>query len=542
MSWFGRTLWKYTPLYVELVFLAICLRFIGLVEPFIFQVIIDRVLPFEREASLLVVVAVFAAVSVFQLAFEILSELLGMRTANTVTRELGARIFEHLFKLPFTHFRAWSVGETITRISETDTIRDFLVGTTIGVFLDLTFVFIYIIVLYTLSPQLTLIILAALPIQIMIYVAMGPFLRRRLRHQFDTDAAHKAQMVENITGIASVKSLSAEDKMLHRLDETLFAKLAANYRVGLINIWNDKLLFIVDRTITISIIYFGAQLVFEGELTLGQLIAFHLLGERVRGPIENFSSFWESWQGIRVSRQRLGDVVNSPIEPFDALPRLPADIGGRLEFQDVDFSYDGTTRVLHDFSFSMPTNALTLVVGPSGVGKSTFGRLASGIERPDTGTVLLDGRDIAQFDPHDVRTRIVYVPQEPYLFTGTIRDNLALSDPDTPDAELTRALRISAADTLVARLPKGLDTPVGERGSALSGGQRQRIAVARALVGRPRVLILDEPTSALDAGAQARMVEELQALKSDTTLIIITHSPDMFTDADVVLDFEKMAH
>ncbi len=140
LSWFGKTLWKFTPLYIELVFLAICLRLIGLVEPFIFQVIIDRILPFQREASLLVVVAIFIAVCLFQLGFEVLSELLGMLTANRVTREFGARIFEHLFKLPFSHFRKWSVGETIARISETDTIRAFLVGTSTGVFLDLVFV------------------------------------------------------------------------------------------------------------------------------------------------------------------------------------------------------------------------------------------------------------------------------------------------------------------------------------------------------------------------------------------------------------------
>ena len=165
-SWFGRTLWKFTPLYVELVFLAICLRLIGIVEPFIFQVIIDRILPFQREASLLVVVAIFAAVSLFQLGFEVLSELLGMLTANHVTREFGQRMFEHLFKLPFSYFRKWPVGEIIARISETDAIRAFLVGTTTGVFLDLIFVFIYVAVLLALSVPLTLIILAALPVQI----------------------------------------------------------------------------------------------------------------------------------------------------------------------------------------------------------------------------------------------------------------------------------------------------------------------------------------------------------------------------------------
>lgn len=537
LSWFGKTLWKFTPLYLELIFLAICLRLIGLVEPFIFQVIIDRILPFEREASLIVVVAIFAAVSVFQLGFQVLSELLGMLTANRVTRELGARIFDHLFKLPFSHFRKWSVGESIARISETDTIRAFLVGTTTGVLLDLIFVIIYIAVLFTLSPQLTWIVLAALPIQIFIYFCFGPFLRRRLRVQFDAGAAHQTQMVENISGIAAVKALSAEGKMLERLDETLNANLNAGYRVGVLNIWNDKLIFIVEKTITISIIYFGAQLVFAGELTLGQLIAFHLLAAKVTGPIENFSSLWEAWQNVRVSRQRLGDVVNTPTEPFDQLPRLPKDIEPRLTFKDVDFAYDPSFPILKNFDFVARPNSLTLIVGPSGVGKSTFGRLASGIDSPSKGEVLLGSENIAVYEPRNVRSQIAYVPQEPYLFSGTLRENLSLGDEAAGEADLARALKIAAADTLVAQLPRGLDTAVGERGSALSGGQRQRVAIARSLLRIPKIIILDEPTSALDAEAQRRMARELQLLKDQATVIIITHAPDNFENPDQIIDF-----
>lgn len=489
------------------------------------MVIIDRILPFQREASLIVVVAVFVAVSLFQLGFEVLSQILGMLTANRVTRELGARIFAHLLKLPFRHFRKWSVGETIARISETDTIRAFLVGTTTGVLLDLVFVVVYIGVLLTLSQELTLIILAALPLQILIYVAFGPFLRRRLRAQFDAGAAHQTQMVENISGIAAVKALSAEGPMLARLDQTLHANLQAGYRVGVLGIWNEKLLFVLDRAITISIIYFGAQMVFAGQMTLGELIAFHLLAEKVRGPIENFAGLWEDWQNVRVSRQRLGDVVNSPAEPFGDLPRLPDTLQGRLTFHAVDFAYSHEAPVLNDFDFVAEPNSLTLIVGPSGVGKSTFGRLASGIDVPDSGEVTLDGMNIAHFEPHDVRTKITYVPQEPYLFSGTLRENLTLGDDAASDEAIARALRISAADRLVEQLPLGLDTQVGERGSALSGGQRQRVAIARALVRRPKVIILDEPTSALDAAAQRVMAAELLALKTEATLIIITHSP-----------------
>ena len=539
ISWFTKTLWQYRSLYAELLLLAFCMRLIGLVEPFIFQVIIDRILPFHGEASLLAVVIVFAAVSLFQIGFNSLSTVLGVRTANAATEELGGRILDHLLKLPLRHFRHWTIGETVARVNETETIRRFLVGITTGALLDLVFVFIYIFVLMALSVQLTLIVIAALPLQVLVYLGFGSPLRSRFREQFDAGASHYNQMVESISGIAAIKSLGAENKILTKLNRTLVRSLQTTYRVTTLQLWSEQLTFALEQAVKITVIFVGAHLAFDGQLTVGELVAFHLLSEKVVDPIGNFSGLWEAWQNIKVSRQRLGDIVNSETEPFSSLPLLPTYNEPRLTFESVTFGYRDDKAILDKFDFSARPNSLTLIVGPSGIGKSTFGRLAAGIEVPSSGKILLGAEDISAYDPHDVRSKIGYVPQEPYLFTGTLRDNLLLGSGEVGDHQLLLAMKAAAAEELVESLPRGLDAHIGQRGAALSGGQRQRVVIARALLKEPRVLVLDEPTSALELAAQRRIVESLEQLKTYTTIIVITHRPDVFPRVDQIVDFSK---
>ncbi len=534
-AWFWPTLSRFVPLYGELLVLVACLRLVGLVEPFIFQVIIDRILPFQREASLVVVAVVFLAAALFQLLFDVLSQVLGMVAANGVVNDLYKRVLQHVFTLPYGQIRKWPVGEIISRTHEAQEIREFLYNATSGALLDLVFLLLYFGVLFALSPTLTLFVAAGLPLQLLVFAGVGPFLRRRQQVRFETGASYQTQLVELLSGIATVKALSSEDFALRKLNGTLVAVLQAFYRAGLLVLLNDKILFVIDRLLTIGIIVVGARLVFAGELTLGQLVSFHLLSSYTVAPIQGFSRLWEKWQTIHVSRERLGDLVGLPTENAAGRPPLPQKLAGRLEFRAVDFAYVTSAPVLERFEFLAEPGTMTLVTGPSGVGKSTFGKLACGIDQPDAGSVFVDGHDIALFDPHDVRRHVAYVPQDAYLFSGTVRDNLVMGDTALDDAALATALRISAAETLIGQLPYGLDTEVGERGSALSGGQRQRVAIARALLRRPQILILDEPTSALDKASQAALVSELAALRARMTLVIITHSPELFPDPDQII-------
>lgn len=540
ISWFLETLLKYKALYLEMVFLAFCMRLLGVIEPFLFQVIIDRILPFQRESSLIVVAVVFVATSIFQGAFSVVSAILGILTGNRVTKEFADRIYSHLFHLPFAYFRAWPVGETISRLSETDTIRAFIVGAAAGVLLDVVFTFLYLAILFSLSSQLTLILLVGLPLQALVYFGFGPFLRERLRDEFDTGAKMQTHVVESVSGAQTLKALAIEDRACEKISEALELNMASSVRVQMLRLVSDQILFVVERAVTIGIVIYGAGLVFSSNLSLGELIAFHLIASKVSAPLSNFATLWESWQNIRVSRQRLADILCVESERAAVLPDLVVSKIDTLVLSSVSFTYDGETDALFsNISLQAERGQVSLVVGPSGSGKSTLARIAAGLEKTDFGTVEVGGHNIQLYNPDSVRRHICYVPQDPVLFSGSIRQNLQAVAPSFSSAEYYDALEMASMLGQVNSFALGIDQQVGERGLALSGGQRQRVALARSLLKRPKVLILDEPLSALDEHNRLVLAANLRELAKSIVLIIITHQKEDFPDAKIVCTFAK---
>lgn len=528
LSWFTQSTFKYTPYLIELAIIAVVLRLLGLVQPFVFQAIIDRVLPFQREATLSLIVAILIATTVFSATLSALAAYLGTHMGNRLVTELARRIYSHVLELPLRFLQRWPVGETLARIGEIDTVRAFLTGTVMGIALDALFAVIYLAAMLAISPLLTMIVLITLPLEIATFSAMGPFIRRRMQEAFLAGSRHQARLVEAFGNDTTVKALASEQLQVERFQETLRDSIAKGFRVTKLNILNGFMGDILGGASNIITIYVGCLLVFRNEITLGQLIAFNMLAGNVSGPIMSLSSLWEQWQGLKIARLRLGDFLNVDTETKTDKPPLKIEGPLTLRFNGVSFGYSADHPVIQDLSAIIKPGHPTLIIGNSGCGKSTLAKLASGLYAPDNGQIDANGDNLSDRDARSIRQAIAYLPQEAALFSGSIRDNLLMAKPNATDIEIERALADSASTAFVASLPNGIHTDVGEAGGHLSGGQRQRIALARALLHDPSALVLDEPTSSLDEGSVDLIVATLRRLAKEKTLIVITHNRNLF--------------
>lgn len=524
---------------IELIVIAVVIKLLGLVQPFIFQAVIDRVLPFQREATLTVIVVALVASTVFSAGLDAIAAYLGNHMANRLTAELARRIFQHVLALPLRCLERWHVGETLARIGEIDTVRSFLTGTATGVTLDVVFALIYVIALLTISPSLTAIVIIVLPLQIIIFSVIGPLIRRQMQTAFVASSHHQSRLVEAFGNATTVKALASETYQAERFQETLNASLIAGFRVVKLNILSGFLGYILENAATILIIYFGSKLVLQNNLTLGELIAFHLLADKVAGPILSLSSVWEQWQGLKIAQLRLGDLLNEPAETEK--PKHALQIQGplTLSVKRLHFAFSSDRPIIRDLTVTANPSRPTIIIGSSGCGKSTLAKLMAGLYTPDRGSVEVNGKSLADYDASSVRRQIAYLPQEAVLFAGSVIDNLLLVNPDATQEDIQEVLVASAADRVIDQLPRGLHTNVGERGSHLSGGQRQRLALARSLLAKPRVLILDEPTSALDTETAQIIVATLARFALERTIVVVTHNPELFGEFANVIDLDR---
>ena len=525
ISWFLGAVHKYRRLLTEVLVASFFLQLFALISPLFFQVVIDKVLVHRTMSTLDVLIIGLVAVSIFEGVLGTLRTYVFAHTTNRIDVELGARLFRHLLALPIAYFQARRVGDSVARVRELENIRQFLTGSALTLVIDLFFTLVFLAVLFYYSPLLTYIVLASFPFYIGISAGATPLFRRRLEEKFRRGSENLAFLVESVTGVETLKAMAVEPQMQRRWEEQLAGYVAASFRVISLNNTASQAVQTINKLVVAATLYFGAKLVIEGGLTVGELVAFNMISGRVSMPVLRLAQMWQDFHQARLSVDRLGDILNTIPEPTFRPGRaaLPP-IRGQVTFEHVAFRYRiDAPEVLNDVSFSVEPGQIVGIVGSSGSGKSTLAKLIQRLYVPLSGRVLVDGVDLTMVDLAWLRRQIGVVLQENVLFNCSIRENIALADPTMSMERVIVAASLAGAHDFILELPEGYDTVVGERGSSLSGGQRQRIAIARALVTDPRILIFDEATSALDYESERAIQQNMNQICGGRTVFIIAH-------------------
>ena len=537
ITWFLGAIHKYRWILGQVLIASLFLQIFALATPFFFQVVVDKVLVNRGVSTLDVLIIGLAIVGFFETILGTLRTYVFSHTTNRIDVELGARLYRHLVSLPLGYFGVRRVGDSVARVRELENIRQFITGSALTLVIDLAFTVVFLGVMAWYSWTLTLVVLASLPVYALISLGVTPLFRARLDERFRRGSENQAFLVETVSAMETVKAGAVEQQMQRRWEEQLAGYVGASFRVTSLGNTASQGIQLVSKLATAAILYFGAHAVIEGNMTVGELVAFNMLAGRVSQPVLRLAQIWQDFHQARLSIRRLGDILNTPTEPGALAGRVtPPAMEGAIRLDHVHFRYrlDGP-EVLRGVDFIVPAGEVIGIVGVSGSGKSTVAKMIQRLHVPEKGRVLVDGIDLAMIDPTWLRRQIGVVLQENVLFNRSIRDNIALSDPGMPNAQVIAAAKLAGAHEFILQLSEGYDTIVGERGGSLSGGQRQRIAIARALVTNPRVLIFDEATSALDYEAELAIQHNMRQICARRTVIIIAHRLSALRNCDRIL-------
>jgi len=540
VAWFVDAVKKYRAPLTDVLIASFFLQIFGLLAPLFFQVIIDKVFVHRGLSTLEVLALGLGILSIFEVLLGGLRTYLFAHTSNRIDVELGARLFRHLFALPMAYFQARRVGDTVARVRELDTIRQFLTSSAITLALDLFFSIIFLVVLFIYSPLLTLVVAGALPLYVVLSLGLTPIFRERLNERFRRGAENQAFLVETVSGVETVKSMALEPVMQRRWEEQIAAYVKSAFDVVGVGNIATQTTTLINKVTMVLILFLGAGLVIHNKLTVGELVAFNMISSQLSAPVLRLAQLWQDFQQVRISIDRLGDILNTTPEPGEGGQASLPPIKGDISLEAISFRYrlDGQP-VLREITLEVPAGQVLGIVGSSGSGKSTLAKLIQRLYVPETGRVLIDGVDLSLVDPAWLRRQIGVVLQENVLFNRTARENISLADPGMPMDRVIAAAELAGAHEFIVNLPEGYGTVIGERGASLSGGQKQRIAIARALVGNPRILIFDEATSALDYESEAAIQANMRRITQGRTVVIIAHRLSTLRGAHRIVTIEK---
>ncbi|KHT64033.1 hypothetical protein RJ45_08810 [Photobacterium gaetbulicola] len=540
-SWLFSSFLRHRAVIFQLLIASLFLQCFALVTPFFFQVVVDKILVHHNVDTLILLTMGMVVISLSDVSLALLRDYIFFHTITRIDASLGSKVFSKIMALPFSYFSKNPVGQILSRVRELENISQFLNDSTVTMIIDLAFTLVLLAVMYLYSPVLTLVVIVSIVLYILLLSFNVPAFFKNLDRQFGVGARNNSFLVENVSGIETLKSLGIESNMSRHWDNFLSEFVQVVFKGKMIQARGIQGVELISKLTTVFVLFFGANLVMSGGMTIGQLIAFSMLTNNIMMPVIRIAHLWQSLQKARVAVVRLAEILNAEEEftPAHQLIR-PAKLDGNIELDNVSFSYlpDGP-RTLDRVSLSIARGEVVGVVGRSGSGKSTLVRLLNKLYQPASGQILFDGQDSSHLDAVWLRQQIGIVLQDNVLFATTVKNNIAMADPTLGIEKVIEAAKMVGAHDFIMQMPQGYDTVLEERGGNLSGGQRQRIAIARALVTNPSVLIFDEATSALDYQSEHFIQERMKEISEGRTVIIIAHRLSTVRDADRIITMDQ---
>ena len=524
-SWFVPELLKHKRLWQEILLASLVIQLLALATPLFTQTIIDKVIVHRTQSTLFVVLIGMVVFTVFTTVLSWLRQYLVLHTGNRVDAVLGLEVFERLFKLPPVYFQHRPTGVISARLHGVETIREFIASTAVTLILDFPFLLIFVAIMLYYSVTLSAIVLGVMLVIGLASFLVAPIFQKRLQEQFQMGARNQAFVTEYVGGMETVKSLQLEPQLSSRYRGYLATYLTSGFATKQLANTYNSFAQMAEQIMNLLILGVGAWMVMNSaEFTIGMLIAFQMFAGRVSQPMLRLVGLWQQFQQARLSVDRLGDLMNAPIEPYSLSPKRLQSGGGSIELDNLAFRYSEKLPFLYqNLNATLNAGQTVAIMGPSGCGKSTLAKMLQGFYQPSEGRIRIDGVDIGNLSANELRSHFGVVPQETTLFSGTILDNLQMANPMASFEQIVTACKMAEVNSVIEALPDGYQTEIGERGAGLSGGQRQRIAIARALLKRPKILVFDEATSALDAPTAEQFAKTINALRGKVTMLFITH-------------------
>jgi len=527
-AWFVPELLKHKAVWRDVLLASLALQLVALATPLFTQAIVDKVVVHRTQSTLVAIGVAMAVFTVFSSILTWVRQYLVLHTGNRVDAVLGAAVWDHLLKLPLRYFEHRPTGVVAARLHGVENIREFVAGAAVTLILDLPFLLICLAVMLWYSVPLTAIVVGILLVIAVASAVVAPIFQARLNQQFLLGARNQAFVTEHIAGFETLKSLQMEPQLRQRWAGYLATYLQSGFATKQIGNTYAVVASTLDQLQTLLVLMLGAYTAMtEPSFTIGMLVAFQMFAGKLSQPVQRIVGLWSQFQQARLAVQRLGDVMNAPIEPYSLVPRR-ADQGeasGRIQIEGLAFQYAPDRPLLYqDLNLLIQPGQAVAIMGPSGSGKSTLAKLLLGFYQPTQGSIKVGGIDIRHLSANELRSHFGVVPQETILFSGSVWANLVAANPGATFEQVAQACKMAGIHEVIEALPQGYQTEVGERGAGLSGGQKQRLAIARALLKGPRVLIFDEATSALDTATAEAFAQTVNRLKGRVTMVFITHA------------------